>query len=122
MSVLADSLVGSAVEQTLDDFDRGCSDALDLVAAAGIGKTRLLHEPAAHAELRGQRARSGSASELERGPPSSALVEALDEYLESFDRDGSSASAHWPERPAQSNRWSSRPTTLHRPRNGRSHE
>ncbi len=51
----------------------------------GIGKTRLLSELAARAELRGYLVLCGSASELERELPFSVFVHALDEYVESLD-------------------------------------
>ena len=60
--------------------------AIELVGEPGIGKTRLLSELAARAELRGHLVLSGSASELERELPFSVFVHALDEYVESLDR------------------------------------
>ena len=59
--------------------------AIELVGEPGIGKTRLLSELAARAELRGHLVLSGSASELERELPFSVFVHALDEYVESLD-------------------------------------
>src|SRR5512132_642847 len=83
-------LVGRADEletlaQVLDELDRGPPAAIELVGEAGIGKTRLLSELAARAELRGHLVLSGSASELERELPFSVFVHALDEYVESLD-------------------------------------
>ena len=85
-----DPLVGradelDAVEQLLDELDRGAASAIELVGEPGIGKTRLLEELAARAELRGHLVLSGSASELERELPFSVFVHALDEYVESLD-------------------------------------
>jgi ATP/maltotriose-dependent transcriptional regulator MalT len=74
-----------ALEQVLDELDRGPPGAIELVGELGIGKTRLLRELAARAELRGHLVLSGSASELERELPFSVFVDALDEYVESLD-------------------------------------
>ena len=79
----ADELV--ALDQVLDELNRGPSSAIELVGEPGIGKTRLLSELAARAELRGHLVLSGSASELERELPFSVFVHALDEYVESLD-------------------------------------
>src|SRR6266540_111741 len=90
MTVLADPLVGRAedlgsFEHALDELDRGGSGAIELMGEPGIGKTRLLRELSARAELRGQLVLSGSASELERDLPFSVFVDALDEYLQSLE-------------------------------------
>src|SRR6266508_2884272 len=90
MALLGERIVGrtdeiDALEQALDELDRGRSGAVELVGEPGIGKTRLLGELAARAELRGQLVLSGSASELERELPFSVFVHALDEYVESLD-------------------------------------
>ena len=74
-----------ALERVLDELDRGPPGAIELVGEPGIGKTRLLSELAARAELRGHLVLSGSASELERELPFSVFVHALDEYVESLD-------------------------------------
>ena len=71
----------------LDELDRGPPVAIELVGEPGIGKTRLLSELAAHAELRGHLVLSGSGSELERELPFSVFVDALDEYIESLGPD-----------------------------------
>ena len=83
-------LVGRAdelesLERVLDELDRGPSAAIELVGEPGIGKTRLLSELSARAELRGHLVLSGSASELERELPFSVFVHALDEYVASLD-------------------------------------
>jgi DNA-binding CsgD family transcriptional regulator len=91
MSLSADHLVGRAgelgsLDRVLDELDRGRpSGAIELAGEPGIGKTRLLSELAARAELRGHLVLSGSASELERDLPFSVFVDALDEYLDSLD-------------------------------------
>jgi ATP/maltotriose-dependent transcriptional regulator MalT len=87
-----DPFVGRAdeldsLEQVLDELNRGLPGAIELVGEPGIGKTRLLSELAARAELRGHLVLSGSASELERELPFSVFVHALDEYVESLDPD-----------------------------------
>jgi pimeloyl-ACP methyl ester carboxylesterase len=76
-----------SLEQALDDVERGPPGAIELVGEPGIGKTRLLAELAARAELRGYLVLSGSASELEGDLPFSVFVHALDEYVESLDHD-----------------------------------
>ena len=53
-----DPLVGrahelAALEQVLDELNGGPPAAIELVGEPGIGKTRLLSELAARAELRG---------------------------------------------------------------------
>ncbi|HET7450857.1 MAG TPA: AAA family ATPase [Gaiellaceae bacterium] len=90
MALLDERLVGrtdelAALEQVLDALDRGRSATVELVGEPGIGKTRLLTELAARAELRGQLVLAGSASELERDLPFSVFVDALDEYVEGLD-------------------------------------
>src|SRR5205085_204187 len=73
-----DCLVGRAdeldsLEQGLDELSRGQPAAIELVGEPGIGKTRLLDELAARAELRGHLVLTGSASELERDLPFSVF-------------------------------------------------
>jgi hypothetical protein len=85
MFALADQLVGRAdelgsLEQVLDELARGRPGAIELVGEPGIGKTRLLRELGARAELRGHLVLAGSASELERDLPFSVFVDALDEF------------------------------------------
>jgi DNA-binding CsgD family transcriptional regulator len=74
-----------SLEQALDEVDQGAARAIELVGEPGIGKTCLLSELAARAELRGHLVLSGSASELECELPFSAFVHALDEYVRSLD-------------------------------------
>jgi DNA-binding NarL/FixJ family response regulator len=90
MALLGERIVGrtdelDALEQALDELDRGRSGAVELVGEPGIGKTRLLRELAARAERLGQLVLFGSASELERDLPFSVFVDALDEYVEGLD-------------------------------------
>jgi ATP/maltotriose-dependent transcriptional regulator MalT len=81
----------AALQEALDGLDRGSAGAVALVGEPGVGKTRLLRELAARAEQREYLVLCGSASELERALPFSAFVDALDEYVESFDRNRLSA-------------------------------
>jgi len=58
VSVLANHLVGrteelGSLKQVLSELDQGRARAVEVVGEAGIGKTRLLSELAAHAEQRG---------------------------------------------------------------------
>jgi DNA-binding NarL/FixJ family response regulator len=76
-----------SLAQVLDELDGGGACAIELVGEPGIGKTRLLSEFAADAELRGHLVLPGSASELERDLPFSVFVHALDEYVEGLDSD-----------------------------------
>src|SRR5512132_3434194 len=87
-----DAFVGRAgelesLERVLDELNESQPAAIEVVGEPGIGKTRLLSELAARAELRGHLVLSGSASELERELPFSVFVHALDEYVESLDPD-----------------------------------
>src|SRR5262245_51418245 len=74
-----------SLEQAFGELDQGPPNAIELVGEPGIGKTRLLTELGARAELRGYLVLSGSGSELERELPFSVFVHALDEYVESLD-------------------------------------
>ena len=76
-----------SLEGMLDELDHGRPRAVELVGEPGIGKTRLLSELAAEAELRGHLVLPGSASELERELPFSVFVHALDEYAEGLGPD-----------------------------------
>ncbi len=94
MALLGERLVGrtdelEALEQALDELDRGRPGAVELVGEPGIGKTRLLRELALRAERRGHLVLYGSASELERDLPFSVFVDALDEYVEASTRNSS---------------------------------
>ena len=90
MAVLANHFVGRSPElQELDDalegLGAGGAVALEVLGAAGIGKTRLLGELAAGADARGHIVLSGSGSDLERDLPFWVFVDALDEYIESVE-------------------------------------
>jgi ATP/maltotriose-dependent transcriptional regulator MalT len=87
-----DAFVGRAgelesLERVLDELNESQPAAIEVVGEPGIGKTRLLSELRACAELRGHLVLCGSASELERELPFSVFVHALDEYVESLDPD-----------------------------------
>ncbi|HEX5902681.1 MAG TPA: AAA family ATPase [Actinomycetota bacterium] len=87
---LGERLVGraeelDALEQLLEELDRGNPSAIEVTGEPGIGKTRLLRELAARAEARGHLVLGGSASELEQDLPFSVFVDALDEYLRGLD-------------------------------------
>ena len=73
------------LERLLDDLDRGGSGAVEVAGEPGIGKTRLLRELAARAEVRGHLVLGGSGSEFEHDLPFSVFVDALDEYLRGLD-------------------------------------
>jgi ATP/maltotriose-dependent transcriptional regulator MalT len=82
----SEQLVGRATE--LDSFDNlvveldgGNPAAVALMGEPGIGKTRLLAELAARADVQGHLVLAGSASELERDLPFWVFVDALDEYV-----------------------------------------
>jgi ATP/maltotriose-dependent transcriptional regulator MalT len=90
MALLSEHFVGRAeelgsLERVLDEIGRARPGAIELVGEPGIGKTRLLTELGARAELRGHLVLAGSASELERDLPFSVFVDALDEYVEGLD-------------------------------------
>ncbi len=87
---LANHLVGRSaelqrLEVVLDELASGRASAVEIVGAAGIGKTRLLAELAARADARGHIVLAGSGAELERDLAFGVFVDALDEYLESVD-------------------------------------
>lgn len=86
VSVLAPSFVGRRVElalldAALDELDGCQAQAIEIVGAAGIGKTRLLAELAARADTRGHIVLGGAGADLERDLPFWVFVDALDEYL-----------------------------------------
>src|SRR4051812_22782067 len=85
---LTDHFVGrspelSQLEDALTDLDGGGGGAIEIVGAAGIGKTRLLAELAARADACGHIVLTGSGADLERDLAFWVFVDALDEYLES---------------------------------------
>jgi DNA-binding NarL/FixJ family response regulator/tetratricopeptide (TPR) repeat protein len=90
MAPHTDHLVGraeelSSLDRALAELDQSRSTALLLVGEPGIGKTRLLAELAARADVQGHVVLSGSASELERDLPFSVFVDALDEFVRGLD-------------------------------------
>jgi DNA-binding CsgD family transcriptional regulator len=74
------------LEQALRDVDEGHARAVALRGEPGIGKSRLLAELAGRAEARGQLVLAGRAAELERDVPFALLVDALDDYLATRER------------------------------------
>src|SRR4051812_13324171 len=85
VSALAPSFVGRRVElalldAVLDELDGRRAQAIELVGAAGIGKTRLLAELAVRADTRGHIVLGGAGADLERDLPFWVFVDALDEY------------------------------------------
>src|SRR3954447_6740127 len=86
MSALAAHFVGRRPElvrldAALDDLDGRRPQAIEIVGAAGIGKTRLLAELAARADTRGHIVLRGAGADLQRDLPFWVFVDALDEYL-----------------------------------------
>ncbi|MEO8690405.1 MAG: AAA family ATPase [Solirubrobacteraceae bacterium] len=60
----------------------GRPGAVEIVGAAGIGKTRLLTEAAERADARGHIVLRGAAADLERDIAFRVFIDALDEYVE----------------------------------------
>jgi ATP/maltotriose-dependent transcriptional regulator MalT len=90
MALHTDHFVGraeelSSLDRALGELDQGRPAAILLVGEPGIGKTRLLAELAARADVQGHVVLSGSASELERDLPFSVFVDALDEFVRGLD-------------------------------------
>jgi DNA-binding CsgD family transcriptional regulator len=86
MSALAAHFVGrrpelSLLDAALDELDARRAQAIEIVGAAGIGKTRLLAELAARADTRGHIVLGGAGADLQRDLPFWVFVDALDEYL-----------------------------------------
>ena len=73
------------LDDALDGLGNGGARAIEVVGAAGIGKTRLLAELAAHADARGHIVLRGSGADLERDLAFWVFVDALDEYIESVE-------------------------------------
>src|SRR4051794_28843616 len=69
------------LDAALDALDGRCAGAVEIVGAAGMGKTRLLAELAARADTRGHIVLSGAGAELERDLPFWVFVDALDDYV-----------------------------------------
>src|SRR6188472_1218721 len=90
MTLAAEQLIGrseelGALDAALDEIGRGRARAVAVVGDAGMGKTCLLAELAARAEVRAGLVLTGAASELERGLPFWVFVDALDDYVRSLD-------------------------------------
>src|SRR4051812_24589714 len=86
MSALAAHFIGRRPElllldAALDELDGRRAAAIQIVGAAGIGKTRLLAELAARADARGHIVLSGAGADLERDLPFWVFVDALDDYV-----------------------------------------
>src|SRR5215213_7958162 len=86
MFALADHFVGRRPElvlldAALEELDGGRAQAIEVVGAAGIGKTRLLAELAARADARGHIVLGGAGADLERDLPFWVFVDALDDYV-----------------------------------------
>jgi ATP/maltotriose-dependent transcriptional regulator MalT len=73
------------VEQLLEGTCAGEARFLFVAGEPGIGKTRLLADLAERAGRRGCLTLQGGAAEFERELPFGAVVDALDEHLESLD-------------------------------------
>jgi DNA-binding CsgD family transcriptional regulator len=73
------------LDGALDALDDGDAQAIEIVGAAGMGKTRLLAELAAHADARGHIVLTGSGADLDRDLPFWVFVDALDEYVASVE-------------------------------------
>ena len=90
MPVLAAHFVGrrpelSLLDAALDELGGGRAQAVEIIGAAGIGKTRLLAELAARADARRHIVLSGAGADLDRDLPFWVFVDALDEYLASVE-------------------------------------
>src|SRR3954453_23120931 len=86
MSALAAHFVGrhpelSLLDAALDELDERRGQAVQVIGAAGIGKTRLLAELAARAHTRGHLVLRAAGGDLQRALPFWVFVDALDEYL-----------------------------------------
>src|SRR3954447_18080391 len=86
MSTAATHFVGRRpqlllLDAALDELDGRHAQAIEIVGAAGIGKTRLLAELRASADDRGHIVLRGAGADLDRDLPFWVFVDALDEYL-----------------------------------------
>jgi DNA-binding CsgD family transcriptional regulator len=75
----------AGVDRVLDTAEGPPANVVEIVGELGIGKTRLLEELAARAELRGFAVHSGRGAELERSFPFGLVVDALDGRLAELD-------------------------------------
>src|SRR3954447_24271285 len=90
MFEVADQFVGrgaecSRLDATLDQLGDRRTQAIEIVGAAGIGKTRLLAELAARADARGHLVLTGAGADLERDLAFWVFVDAREEYVESVE-------------------------------------
>src|SRR4051794_28079277 len=69
------------LDAALDELDGRLAQAVEILGAAGIGKTRLLAELGARADGRGHIVLRGAGADLDRDLPFWVFVDALDEYL-----------------------------------------
>jgi predicted ATPase len=86
MCALVEHFVGrrpelALLDAALDQVDGRRAGAVEIVGAAGMGKTRLLAELAARADTRGHIVLSGAGADLERDLPFWVFVDALDDYV-----------------------------------------
>ena len=86
-----DSLVGrqrelAVLDACLDALSAGSCQVVVVVGEPGIGKTRLLSELGLRAGARHDLVLCGRAAEFERDTPFGPFVAALDDYLETADR------------------------------------
>ena len=90
MPALAAHFIGrhaelALLDAALDELDGGRAQAVEIIGAAGIGKTRLLAELAARADARTHIVLGGAGADLDRDLPFWVFVDALDEYLASVE-------------------------------------
>jgi predicted ATPase len=71
----------ATIDRLLEELHKGRGGAVALVGEPGIGKTRLLGELIESADMRGQLALIGTASELDRDVPFRVVADALEEYV-----------------------------------------
>lgn len=73
------------LDAALDLLAAGEAGAIQILGAAGMGKTRLLGELAARADGRGHIVLTGTGADLDRDLAFWVFVDALDEYIESVE-------------------------------------
>src|SRR3954466_431220 len=70
----------AALDEALETVEAGRPQVVEVVGAAGIGKSRLLAEVPRRADARGHVVLEGAGAELEQDLPFWVFVDALDEY------------------------------------------